>query len=144
MERLHPGARCSYIVADICHATRMANVFAEEHPEIVFHAAAYKHVPLMEENPVESVLNNIGGTRLIADLAVSHGVSKFILVSSDKAVNPTNVMGCSKRICEMYCQSLSSDAPDGCRFITTRFGNVLGSQGSVIPLFRSRYGAVDP
>lgn len=138
MERLHPDADCVYIVADVCNARRMERIFATESPETVFHAAAYKHVPLMEENPVESVLNNVGGTRLLADLAVSYKVEKFILVSSDKAVNPTNVMGCSKRICEMYCQSLSNDNPGGCRFITTRFGNVLGSQGSVIPLFRSQ------
>lgn len=138
MERLYPDTNCIYIVADICNARRMERIFATESPETVFHAAAYKHVPLMEENPIESVLNNVGGTRLLADLAVSYKVEKFILVSSDKAVNPTNVMGCSKRICEMYCQSLSNDNPGGCRFITTRFGNVLGSQGSVIPLFRSQ------
>lgn len=138
MERLYPDTNCIYIVADICNARRMERIFATESPETVFHAAAYKHVPLMEENPIESVLNNVGGTRLLADLAVSYKVEKFILVSSDKAVNPTNVMGCSKRICEMYCQSLSNGNPGDCRFITTRFGNVLGSQGSVIPLFRSQ------
>lgn len=138
LERLYPRTDCVYIVADICNGPRMERIFASESPEIVFHAAAYKHVPLMEENPVESVTNNVGGTRLIADLAVSYKVEKFILVSTDKAVNPTNAMGCTKRICEMYCQSLSSNRPDGCRFITTRFGNVLGSQGSVIPTFRSQ------
>ncbi|WP_363319929.1 polysaccharide biosynthesis protein [Duncaniella sp.] len=138
IERLYPETDCLYIVADVCNGTCMERIFAQESPETVFHAAAYKHVPLMEENPVESVLNNVGSTRLLADLAVSYKADRFILVSTDKAVNPTNVMGCSKRICEMYCQSISSSQPGGCRFITTRFGNVLGSQGSVIPLFRNQ------
>lgn len=137
IERLHPETRCRYIVADICHRSRMENVFDSCRPEVIFHAAAYKHVPLMEDNPCESVINNVQGTRNIADLAVSHGTKKFILVSTDKAVNPTNVMGCSKRICEMYCQSLSKEQ-DSCLFITTRFGNVLGSNGSVIPTFREQ------
>lgn len=137
MARLYPGIRCHTIVTSICHSSRMDRIFSAHRPDFIFHAAAYKHVPMMEDNPVESVLNNIDGTRKIADLAVKHGVRKFVMVSTDKAVNPTNVMGCSKRICEMYCQALSGA---GCRtqFITTRFGNVLGSNGSVIPTFREQ------
>ena len=137
MARLHPGLRCRTIVTSICHSSRMDRIFAEYKPEYVFHAAAYKHVPMMEDNPVESVLNNIDGTRKIADLAVRHGVLKFVMVGTDKAVNPTNVMGCSKRICEMYCQALSASGTRT-QFITTRFGNVLGSNGSVIPIFRDQ------
>lgn len=137
MEYNHPDLDCVTLVANICHSHRMENIFAAYRPEIIFHAAAYKHVPMMEDNPVESVLNNIDGTRKIADLAVAYNVKKFVMVSTDKAVNPTNVMGCSKRICEMYCQSLSN-SQDSCQFITTRFGNVLGSNGSVIPTFRDQ------
>ena len=137
LERLYPNVKCRFIVADICNSMKMENLFRHFRPEILFHAAAYKHVPLMEDNPCESVINNIEGTRTIADLAVEYGTQKFILVSTDKAVNPTNVMGCSKRICEMYCQSLSK-IQNRCRFITTRFGNVLGSNGSVIPIFREQ------
>lgn len=141
---------CETIVASITNAEHMENVFAKYRPEYVFHAAAYKHVPMMEDNPAEAVQNNIRGTRIIADLSVKYGVRKFVMVSTDKAVNPSNVMGCSKRICEIYCQSLNSavekgEAPaqvDGSpavtRFVTTRFGNVLGSNGSVIPLFREQ------
>ncbi len=135
IERLHPDLKCATIVTNICHTRRMEKIFAACRPEYVFHAAAYKHVPMMEDNPVESVLNNVDGTRKIADLAVRYGVGKFVMISTDKAVNPTSVMGCSKRICEMYCQSLS-EAQTATQFITTRFGNVLGSNGSVIPTFR--------
>ncbi len=137
MARLFPGVKCHTIVTSICHSSRMERIFETYRPEYVFHAAAYKHVPMMEDNPVEAVLNNIDGTRKLADLAVKYGVKKFVMVSTDKAVNPTNVMGCSKRICEMYCQSLSA-AQDVTQFITTRFGNVLGSNGSVIPTFRDQ------
>ncbi len=137
IERLHPDLKCATIVTNICHTRRMEKIFAACRPEYVFHAAAYKHVPMMEDNPVESVLNNVDGTRKIADLAVRYGVGKFVMISPDKAVNPTSVMGCSKRICEMYCQSLS-EAQTATQFITTRFGNVLGSNGSVIPTFRDQ------
>ena len=125
------------IVTSICHGHRMEGIFKEYRPDYVFHAAAYKHVPMMENNPSEAVLNNIHGTKVIADLSVKYGVKKFVMVSTDKAVNPTNVMGCSKRICEIYVQSLNN-AQDKCQFVTTRFGNVLGSNGSVIPLFREQ------
>ena len=137
LERLYPDLKCATIVTNICHTRRMEKIFAAYRPEYVFHAAAYKHVPMMEDNPVESVLNNVDGTRKIADLAVRYGVGKFVMISTDKAVNPTSVMGCSKRICEMYCQSLS-EAQTATQFITTRFGNVLGSNGSVIPTFRDQ------
>jgi len=137
LERLYPDLKCATIVTNICHTRRMEKIFAAYRPEYVFHAAAYKHVPMMEYNPVESVLNNVDGTRKIADLAVRYGVGKFVMISTDKAVNPTSVMGCSKRICEMYCQSLS-EAQTATQFITTRFGNVLGSNGSVIPTFRDQ------
>ena len=134
MKDHHPEIPCQTIVANICHSHRMESIFQEAKPQIVFHAAAYKHVPMMEDNPVESILNNVDGTRKIADLAVKYSVESFVMVSTDKAVNPTNVMGCSKRICEIYCQSLAGNT----RFITTRFGNVLGSNGSVIPIFRDQ------
>lgn len=142
LSRKWPQVDCVTIVTSICHGHRMEHLFRKYRPEIIFHAAAYKHVPMMEDNPVESVLNNVDGTRKMADLAVKYGVSKFIMISTDKAVNPTSVMGCSKRICEIYCQSLakggqSSDGPK-CQFVTTRFGNVLGSNGSVIPTFREQ------
>lgn len=143
IERLHPDLKCATIVTNICHTRRMEKIFAACRPEYVFHAAAYKHVPMMERNPPEAVLTNVLGTKNIADLSVKYGVEKFVMVSTDKAVNPTNVMGASKRIAEIYVQSLffdlsrRSDRPST-RFITTRFGNVLGSNGSVIPLFRKQ------
>lgn len=125
------------VVTSISRASRMESIFNNFKPDYVFHAAAYKHVPMMEPNPSEAVMNNIYGTKVIADLSVKYGVKKFVMVSTDKAVNPTNVMGCSKRICEIYVQSLNN-AQDKCQFVTTRFGNVLGSNGSVIPLFREQ------
>ncbi len=146
--RLYMMRNCSElhvetIVTNICKPERMEEIFAEYRPEYVFHAAAYKHVPMMENNPAEAVQNNIYGTRVIADLAVKYGTKKFVMISTDKAVNPTNVMGCSKRICEIYCQSLNKKIVDGeikgvTQFVTTRFGNVLGSNGSVIPIFREQ------
>ena len=140
MARDYPGIEVETMVTSICHGTRMEKTFDAFRPDYVFHAAAYKHVPMMEYNPTEAVLNNVHGTQVIADLSVKYGVKKFVMISTDKAVNPTNVMGCSKRICEIYCQSLNKAEQDGkvkgkTQFITTRFGNVLGSNGSVIPLF---------
>jgi FlaA1/EpsC-like NDP-sugar epimerase len=128
------------ILADITNKERMDRVFAEFRPEFVFHAAAYKHVPMMEENPTEALLNNVFGTKVLADLSVKYGVHKFVMVSTDKAVNPTNVMGASKRIAEIYTQSLNSSLVNihHTKFITTRFGNVLGSSGSVIPRFKKQ------
>ena len=133
----YPDIKTEVIVTSICHGHRMDRIFNKYRPDYVFHAAAYKHVPMMENNPSEAVLNNIHGTKVIADLSVKYGVKKFVMVSTDKAVNPTNVMGCSKRICEIYVQSLNN-VQDKCQFVTTRFGNVLGSNGSVIPLFREQ------
>lgn len=134
---------CRTIVASITNQAKMEALFATYRPDYVFHAAAYKHVPMMEDNPSVAVQNNIYGTRVIADLAVKYGTRKFVMISTDKAVNPTNVMGCSKRICEIYCQSLNKAIQDGTiqgrtQFITTRFGNVLGSNGSVIPIFKEQ------
>lgn len=126
------------VLGSVCHASRMECVFRQYRPDIIFHAAAYKHVPMMEANPVESVLNNVDGTRKLADLAVRYEAKTFVMVSTDKAVNPSSVMGCSKRICEIYCQSIARAGITQCRFITTRFGNVLGSNGSVIPVFREQ------
>ena len=125
------------VVTSICRADRMEQIFKVFKPDYVFHAAAYKHVPMMEDNPSEAVQNNILGTKILADLSVKYGVKKFVMVSTDKAVNPTNVMGCSKRICEIYVQSLNNTQKT-CQFVTTRFGNVLGSNGSVIPLFQEQ------
>lgn len=138
-----PKIKAQTIVANIANYDRMETIFSKYRPEYVFHAAAYKHVPMMENNPSESIQNNILGTKVIADLSVKYGVRKFVMISTDKAVNPTNVMGCSKRICEIYCQSLNdkliSDGNfKGTQFVTTRFGNVLGSNGSVIPLFEKQ------
>lgn len=137
------------IVTSICKADRMEEIFSTFKPDYVFHAAAYKHVPMMEDNPSESVQNNVWGTKIIADLSVKYGVKKFVMISTDKAVNPTNVMGCSKRICEIYVQSLDKAIKEGkikgiTQFVTTRFGNVLGSNGSVIPLFRKQLAAGGP
>ena len=143
MGKHHPGIQTHTIVTSIGNASRMEEVYKKYRPEYVFHAAAYKHVPMMEDNPSEAVQNNIYGTRVMADLAVKYGVMKFVMVSTDKAVNPTNVMGCSKRICEIYCQSLNKAIVEGkvkgiTQFVTTRFGNVLGSNGSVIPIFKEQ------
>lgn len=148
MAKDFPDVDCEVIVCSIDRQTRMESVFSECRPDYVFHAAAYKHVPMMEGNPVEAVMNNVRGTKIIADLSVKYGVKKFVMVSTDKAVNPTNVMGCSKRICEIYVQSLDNklkkeailenSESDHTQFVTTRFGNVLGSNGSVIPLFREQ------
>lgn len=123
-------------VCDVTNRQRLDKVMADTRPELVYHAAAYKHVPMMEANPVEAIHCNVLGTRLLADLSVAHGVRKFVMISTDKAVNPTSVMGCSKRIAEMYVQSLSHRPGVSTVFVTTRFGNVLGSNGSVIPIFR--------
>ena len=152
MENQFPDIQAETVVTTICDKERMDHIFAEFRPDYVFHAAAYKHVPMMEDNPSEAVKNNIIGTRNIADLSVKYGVKKFVMISTDKAVNPTNVMGCSKRICEIYVQSLDrslrleslkkADERAGhqnyTQFVTTRFGNVLGSNGSVIPLFQEQ------
>ena len=167
----YPLIPCLTVVSSIANVEHMEKLFKEQRPEYVFHAAAYKHVPMMEDNPGIAVQNNIYGTRVIADLAVKYGTKKFVMISTDKAVNPTNVMGCSKRICEIYCQSLNTaiqnynkslnanvdtesmmdivlashnhlrqadGSPAITQFITTRFGNVLGSNGSVIPIFREQ------
>jgi FlaA1/EpsC-like NDP-sugar epimerase len=145
MARDFPDIDSDTIVTSISRQRRMNEVFDKYRPDYVFHAAAYKHVPMMEDNPSEAVLNNIAGTKIIADCSVKYGVKKFVMVSTDKAVNPTNVMGCSKRICEIYVQSLDqaikvkkSGSSARTQFVTTRFGNVLGSNGSVIPLFREQ------
>jgi len=139
MQNKYPEIPCETVVGNISNATHMEQLFSKYKPEYVFHAAAYKHVPMMENNPAIAVQNNIYGTRVVADLAVKYGTKKFVMISTDKAVNPTNVMGCSKRICEIYCQSLNKAKENKqTQFITTRFGNVLGSNGSVIPLFREQ------
>ena len=144
MKRDFPDVPADVVVTSIDRRTRMEYIFDSFRPEYVFHAAAYKHVPMMEDNPSEAVLNNIAGTKILADLSVKYGVDKFVMVSTDKAVNPTNVMGCSKRICEIYVQSLNqklkkeAHGANYTQFVTTRFGNVLGSNGSVIPLFREQ------
>lgn len=129
-----PDIHCEVIVASICQKSLMERIFMDYHPDYVFHAAAYKHVPMMESEPAEAILNNVRGTKYLADLSVKCGVKKFVMISTDKAVNPTNVMGCSKRLCEIYTQSLNG-AQHTTEFVTTRFGNVLGSNGSVIPIF---------
>lgn len=144
-----PSVPCATVVTSITKADRMENIFKTFLPEYVFHAAAYKHVPMMEDNPCESIQNNVLGTKILADLSVKYGVHRFVMISTDKAVNPTNVMGCSKRICEVYVQSLNKAERDGVvkgqtQFITTRFGNVLGSNGSVIPIFKRQIKAGGP
>ena len=144
MKRDFPDVPAETVVTSIERLESMEHIFDSFRPEYVFHAAAYKHVPMMEDNPSEAVLNNVYGTKILADLSVKYGVDKFVMVSTDKAVNPTNVMGCSKRICEIYVQSLNEklkkEAAGGnyTQFVTTRFGNVLGSNESVIPLFREQ------
>ncbi len=154
MSNNYPDMNAPTIVGSITNQSQMERIFRQYRPEYVFHAAAYKHVPMMEDNPAMAVQNNIYGTRVIADLAVKYGTKKFVMISTDKAVNPTNVMGCSKRICEIYCQSLNQAIVSGTlnleslkpetgikpctQFVTTRFGNVLGSNGSVIPIFKEQ------
>lgn len=143
MGREYPSVKATTLVTSIVNSSRMEVIFKNFRPDYVFHAAAYKHVPMMEDNPSESILNNVLGTKIIADLSVRYGVQKFVMISTDKAVNPTNVMGCSKRICEIYVQSLNKAETEGTveghtQFITTRFGNVLGSNGSVIPIFEKQ------
>ena len=156
MAKQYPDIKAFTLMASIQNEPRMEEIFTEHRPNYVFHAAAYKHVPMMEDNPSESIQNNVDGTRVIADLSVKYGVRKFVMISTDKAVNPTNVMGCSKRICEIYVQSLDKAVKEGkvmadaclgadgmplkavTQFVTTRFGNVLGSNGSVIPLFKEQ------
>ena len=151
MSREFAFIKTTIVVSTICNQEYMEGVFKAHKPDYVFHAAAYKHVPMMEDEPVMAVMNNVMGTRIIADLSVKYGVKKFVMISTDKAVNPTNVMGCSKRICEIYCQSLNQTLESGVvpesmvspysgktQFVTTRFGNVLGSNGSVIPIFKEQ------
>lgn len=143
MANKYPDVKTLTIVTSITNKTHMEAIFKAHTPDYVFHAAAYKHVPMMEDNPSEAIQNNVYGTRVIADLAVKYNTRKFVMISTDKAVNPTNVMGCSKRICEIYCQSLNAAIAEGkvkgiTQFVTTRFGNVLGSNGSVIPIFREQ------
>ena len=143
MAKQFPDIKAETIVTTICSKSRMEHIFKTYLPDYVFHAAAYKHVPMMENNPCESIQNNVYGTKILADLAVKYGVKKFVMISTDKAVNPTNVMGCSKRICEIYVQSLNKAIEESIingktQFVTTRFGNVLGSNGSVIPLFKKQ------
>ena len=141
-----PSVKAHTIVTSITHIKHMERLFKKFRPDYVFHAAAYKHVPMMEDNPGESIINNVYGTKIIADLSEKYGVRKFVMISTDKAVNPTNVMGCSKRICEIYVQSLNAklreesktSGTQHCQYVTTRFGNVLGSNGSVIPLFEKQ------
>ena len=149
MAKQFPEIKAETIVTTICSKSRMEHVFKTYLPDYVFHAAAYKHVPMMENNPCESIQNNVYGTKILADLAVKYGVKKFVMISTDKAVNPTNVMGCSKRICEIYVQSLNKAIEEGItngktQFVTTRFGNVLGSNGSVISLFKKQIKAGGP
>lgn len=149
MAKNFPEIKAETIVTSVRGIIRMEDIFSRYRPDYVFHAAAYKHVPMMENNPSESIENNVYGTKILADMAVKYGVKKFVMISTDKAVNPTNVMGCSKRICEIYVQSLDHAIKTGkikgvTQFVTTRFGNVLGSNGSVIPLFKRQIKAGGP
>ena len=151
MKEKWPQIKSLLLVCTVTNHERMEIVFEQNRPDFVFHAAAYKHVPMMEENPGVSILNNVVGTRILADLSVKYGVKKFVMISTDKAVNPTNVMGCSKRLCEIYVQSLNAhlqqsndETQTKTQFVTTRFGNVLGSNGSVIPLFKKQIDAGGP
>jgi FlaA1/EpsC-like NDP-sugar epimerase len=138
------GLNTIFVIGSVTDKFRMRKIFQKYRPEVVFHAAAYKHVPLMEIQPYEAIKCNIGGIKVMADLSVEFGVDKFVMVSTDKAVNPTNVMGATKRICEIYVQSLSQIPDMKTHFITTRFGNVLGSNGSVIPLFKKQISKGGP
>ncbi len=147
LRKSYPNAEVVLFMGDVQNYARMEEAFKTYRPRFVFHAAAYKHVPMMELNPTEAVLTNVEGTRNVADLALKYGVFKFVMISTDKAVNPSNIMGCTKRLAEIYCQSLFFDARQRglhTQFITTRFGNVLGSNGSVIPLFRRQIAAGGP
>ena len=149
MHNRWPDIKTTTIVGSISNEKRMEHIFEQFRPDYVFHAAAYKHVPMMEDNPSESIQNNVYGTKVMADLSVKYNVKKFVMLSTDKAVNPTNVMGCSKRICEIYVQSLDKAIKDKkvkgvTQFVTTRFGNVLGSNGSVIPLFERQIRSGGP
>jgi FlaA1/EpsC-like NDP-sugar epimerase len=147
MKKTHPKAKIELFMGDVRNRERLEEAFSSFRPRYVFHAAAYKHVPMMEINPTEAILANVKGTRNVADMALKYNVYKFVMISTDKAVNPTNVMGCTKRLAEIYCQSLFYDAKrqgKKTQFITTRFGNVLGSNGSVIPLFRKQIAAGGP
>lgn len=149
MAKNFPEIKAETIVTSVSGIIRMEDIFSRYRPDYVFHAAAYKHVPMMENNPSESIENNVYGTKILADMSVKYGVKKFVMISTDKAVNPTNVMGCSKRICEIYVQSLDHAIKSGkikgvTQFVTTRFGNVLGSNGSVIPLFKRQIKAGGP
>lgn len=137
------GVKNETIVSSITDTVHMEKIFSEHHPGHVFYAVVYKHIPMMEDNPAQAVRNNVNGTRVIADLAVKYGTKKFVMISTDKTVSPTNVMGCSKRICEIFCQALNKAIVEGIvkgktQFVTTRFGNVLGSNSSVILLFREQ------
>ncbi|MBK5215079.1 MAG: polysaccharide biosynthesis protein [Flavobacteriaceae bacterium] len=144
MAQTHDTIACDVVLADIRNLERMEMLFSEHTFDVVFHAAAYKHVPLIEKNSHEAVSVNIGGTINLANLSVKHKVEKFVMISTDKAMNPTSVMGASKRAAEMYVQSLQNHKKTGTRFITTRFGNVLGSNGSIVPYFRKQIAAGGP
>ena len=149
LEERYPALKFIPVIGDVRIPARLDFVFRTYHPQVVFHAAAYKHVPLMEENPCEAVLVNVAGTRNVADKSIEYDVEKMVMISTDKAVNPTNVMGCTKRLAEIYVQSLGLSIEQGrtpgkTRFVTTRFGNVLGSNGSVIPRFRDQISKGGP
>jgi len=144
LAQLYPGLRRTAVICDVRDAATLAQVFAQHRPEVVFHAAAHKHVPLMESNPAQAVLNNVAGTRNLVRLALEHGVERFVNVSTDKAVNPTSVMGASKRVAEMVVSDASRRCREGCAFVSVRFGNVLGSRGSVIPIFKEQIRRGEP